>query len=58
MSRLRTFFIAGAAALVLAAPAAAGSAPPPQAGSSQVSLVSNIMKTKHDTAKNSISNVR
>jgi hypothetical protein len=54
MSRLRTFLVATAAALVLAAPAVAGEAPPPQ----QFTLLSHVMKTKHDTAKNSISNVR
>jgi hypothetical protein len=34
------------------------SATPPSTGSGEAPLVSNIMKTKHDTIKNSISNVR
>ena len=56
--RLRAFHVAVVAGLALTVPAvaAAGDAAPPS--TQQFTLVSNVMKTKHDTAKNSISNVR
>jgi hypothetical protein len=56
--RLRAFHVAVVAglALTVATVAAAGDAAPPS--TQQFTLVSNVMKTKHDTAKNAISNIR
>jgi hypothetical protein len=58
MRRLRALLVACVAGLALSIPAVAADddAAPPSVW--QYTLVSNVMKTKHDTVKNSISNVR
>jgi hypothetical protein len=58
MRRLRALLVACVAGLALCIPAVAAADDTAPPSVRHYTLVSNIMKTKHDTVKNSISNVR